>query len=89
MSALGGLIGYGIYIADRLSMPFDRAFLRGMTAAFFGQCIASLSMARFYYPVGHFMIAFYAITLYVLARELKSVPNHEAPVVSVQSEKEK
>lgn len=65
---LGGLIAYGLYIMDRTGQDVDRAFIRGLLAAFLGQCLASLAMARFYFPAGQVFIAFVAAALYVFGR---------------------
>ncbi len=75
---LGGLFVYGMRVMDRLRDDFDRAFLRGMLVAYLGQCIASIAMTRFYFPMGHAFIAFIAITVHLFSLSTNTVQAHES-----------
>lgn len=57
---LGGILANLHLTAIAESDPRGTAFLRGVTAAFAGQLVASLAMPRLYYPSGHVFVALIA-----------------------------
>ncbi len=69
VAGLTGLAWCGMKTADNATSPFDRAFVRGLTAALAGQCLASIAMTRLYYPLGHVFIAFAALVFHVLGNK--------------------
>jgi hypothetical protein len=66
---IGGIAWRGMIAMDAAADPRQRALLRGIVAAFVGQCVASLAMPRITYPEGHVFVALAALAVVVLAPE--------------------
>lgn len=66
---LGGIAMRGYQTIDQLKYARDRAFLRGILAAYIGQLIASLAMPRLTYAMGGVFIAIMATAIVVMARD--------------------
>lgn len=66
VAGLGGLALRGMRVADRLEDPVERAFLRGLVAAYAAQLAASLAMPRLTYPEGHVFVAMTAVAILIL-----------------------
>ncbi len=65
---LGGIIGRGYLITQRIPDLRDRYLMRGLLAALIGQLIASLAMPRLTYPKGAVFLAMAAAAFVVMQR---------------------
>ncbi|MCP4642288.1 MAG: O-antigen ligase family protein [bacterium] len=68
-AGLLAILAKGYYLIPRMRNSYNRALMRGLTAAFAGQLVGALAMPRFTYAKGFVLIALFAAAFYALPRK--------------------